>query len=83
MMIDGIDALAVIDANVLLDLSIIAFVLLNNAFLYERHSSFNYLSTKFILYENYGSYPKDFYCAPSHQPYNYFYSVLQYQYSVP
>ena len=67
MMIDGIDALAVIDANVLLDLSIIAFVLSNNVFLYERHSSFNDLSTKFILYNNYGSYPKDFYCAPSHR----------------
>ena len=44
----------------------IAFVLFNTVFLYEHQSSFNYLTTKFILYESYGSYPKDFFWAPSH-----------------
>jgi hypothetical protein len=43
MMIDGIDALAVIDAKVLLDQSIVAFVLFNTVFLYEGHSSFKCL----------------------------------------
>jgi hypothetical protein len=58
-MIDGIDALVVIDAEVRLDLSKVAFVLYNMVFLYERHTSFNYLWTKFISYESYGRYPKD------------------------